>query len=240
MAAGGITAYTVHSPSGVLTLLGSHPTGGRAPTMAVLTPDGKFLLVPNSNFGNERGSVAVFAVDATNGTLTAVAGSPFSTGSATVPVSLAVHPQGTFVYTTNSSDGDISSVTAFQIDASTGFLTPVLGSPFSTQGAAATPGSIDPSGHFFFVSNGNSNSIQGFRIDPDSGALTTVPGSPFPTGLSPSAVSIDPSGKYLYCPNTRSNSVSAYAIDPATGTLRLINTLAAGRAPRAGEQVGLQ
>jgi YVTN family beta-propeller protein len=240
MAAGGVTAYSVHSPSGVLTLLGSYPTGGRAPTMAVLSPAEKFLLVPNSNFGNERGSVAVFAVDAANGTLTAVAGSPFETGAATTPVSVAVHPKGTLLYATNSNGGNTSSVTAFEMDTSTGFLTPAPGSPFSTQGASATPGSIDPSGRFFFVSNRNSNSIQGFRIDPDSGALTIVPGAPFPTGLSPSAVSIDPSGKYLYCVNTRSNSVSAYAIDSVTGTLRPINTLPAGQSPRSGEQVGLQ
>lgn len=240
MAAGGISAYSIHTPSGVLTFLGAYSTGGRVPTMAVLQRSGGFLLAPNSNFGNARGSVAVFAVDAVNGTLTAVAGSPFATGVGTIPVSVAVHPFKSFVYTTNSNGSDASDITAFAMDAGTGFLAPVLGSPFASNGGAATPGSIDPSGRFFFVANQRSNSIQGFSIDQDTGALTKVPGSPFPAGLAPTAVSIDVSGRFLYCSNSASDTVSAYAIDSTTGALTRINTVATGRSPGVVEQVGLQ
>ncbi len=240
MAAGGISAYSIHSPSGVLTSLGSFSTGGRVPAMAVLQRSDGFLLAPNSNFGNARGSVAVFAVDGSNGTLTAVSGSPFATGVGTIPVSIAIHPGRNFVYTTNSNGSDPSDITAFRMDVSTGFLTLALGSPFATEGVAATPGSIDPSGRFFFVSNQRSNSIQGYAIDQDTGALTKVPGSPFPTGLAPTAVSIDPSGKFLYCSNAASNTVSAYAIESTTGALTRINTVTAGRTPGLVEQVGLQ
>jgi len=240
MSAGAISAYLVEVPSGVLTRIASYSTGGRLPTMAALTPTGEFLLAPNSNTGNARGSVAVFIVDAASGTLTAVAGSPFATGAATIPTAVTIHSGGRFVYTTNSNGNNASTITAFQMDVSTGFLTTAIGSPFPTNGTGATAASIDPAGKFLFVSNHDSNSIQGFAIDSTTGALTKVPGSPFPTARAPSRVSIDPSGKYLYCANAGGNSVSAYAINATTGALRLINTVAAGNSPGGGEQVGLQ
>ena len=154
-------------------------------------------------------------------------------------LSVAFHASRGFVYTTNSNGPDASSVTAFQID-SAAFLTPVIGSPFPTNGFGATAGRIDPTGRYFFVSNTDSNSIQAFVIDQTTGALRRVPGSPFPTPPSPSTVLIDPSGKYLYCANTASSSVSAYLIDSDTGALTLIDSADAGVSPAFGELVSLQ
>lgn len=241
LAAGAISAYSVNTPAGVLTSIDSYPTGGRLPTMATLSNAGNFLLVPNSNTGNARGSVAVFAVDTASGTLTAIAGSPFTTGVGTMPTAVTVHPGKDFVYATNTNPpGQFSTITAFRMDPTTGFLTMTLGSPFPTQGTGATQGRIDPTGRFFYVANADSNTIQALAIDEVSGALSPVPGTPFPTERTPTGVAIDPSGRYLYCANGGSNSVSAYEISGNTGALRLINTVPSGAVPQVVELVGLQ
>jgi 6-phosphogluconolactonase len=61
-------------------------------------------------------------------------------------------------------------VSAYRINASTGALGAVHGSPFA---AGAEPGSvaIDPSGRFAYAANLRSNDVSAFRIDAASGAL---------------------------------------------------------------------
>jgi 6-phosphogluconolactonase len=234
---GAISAYTAATPSGALTPLGSFATGGRLPGGITLNVAGTFLLSAN----NGSGTVSVFAVDAVSGALSAAPGSPFSTGAGTAPTSVWIHRNGKFVYVSNTNAHPTpSSIAAFQLDATTGALTPVAGSPFSTAGTLAAVGTVDPSGKFLFVANSGSSNIQAFAIDQVTGVLTPVPGSPFATELAPAPLVVDPSGKYLYTANTDDNSMSSYAINPTTGALTLVNTVAAGVRPRFPELVGLQ
>jgi 6-phosphogluconolactonase len=236
-AAGAISAYTANAPSGVLTPLGSFATGGRQPGGITFNAAGTYLLSAN----NVSGTVSVFAVDATSGTLTAAPGSPFSTGAGATPTSVSIHQSGKFVYVSNTNAAPApSSIAAFQLNPTTGALTPVAGSPFSTGGTVAAVGTVDPSGKFLFVTNTGTNSIQAFAIDQATGVLTPVPGSPFATAAQPAPLVIDPSGKYLYSANTGGNSVSSFAINATTGALSLVNTVAAGVSPRFPELVGLQ
>jgi 6-phosphogluconolactonase (cycloisomerase 2 family) len=53
-----------------------------------------------------------------------------------LPINLVVDPSGQFVYAANYNSGDIS---AYTVDAATGALTAVAGSPF---GAGGNPHSI--------------------------------------------------------------------------------------------------
>jgi 6-phosphogluconolactonase (cycloisomerase 2 family) len=235
--AGGISAYTVNWPSGVLTPLASYATGGRRPAAITLTAAGTFLLSAN----NSSGSVAVFAVDAGTGVLSAVAGSPFSTGTAITPTGVTLHRSRNFVYVSGTSaTAANSTIAAFRMDATTGVLTPVTGSPFSTGGTLAAAAVIDPSGKYLYIANDASANIQGFAIDQATGALSVLPGSPVATPAGPAPVVMDPSGRYLYSVNTAADSVSSYAIAPLTGALTLVNTVAAGDMPRFPELVGLQ
>jgi 6-phosphogluconolactonase (cycloisomerase 2 family) len=221
----------------VLTPISSFATGGRVPAEAVLNPQGTLLFAPNA----ASGTVAVYRVE-NSGVLTAAAGSPFNAGSDTVPISVALHPSKNFLYTTNSfvySTPSVASLSAFQLDPSTGVLTPIAGSPFTTNGTSANPARIHPTGKFLYVSNRFSHNIQAYAIDPTSGALTNVPGSPFATGLIPSGVEIDTSGRFLFVANTDSHNVSAYVIDGTTGALTLIHSVPAGTSPTSVELVGL-
>jgi 6-phosphogluconolactonase len=232
--AGTLVAYSVSSPSGVLASIGSYATGGQSPSGIALNRAGTLLFVTNLM----SGTVSVFNVNPTTGTLTSV-GSPVPTGTGTQAAGVTVHPTKNFVHVANY--GVSSSVSGFQFDATTGALTPLAGSPYSTHGGGGVVPNIDPTGTFVFVVNGGSDSIQAFTIDQTTGVLADVQGTPFATdGASPTLAWMDVSGKYLYSSNTGSNTVSAYAINVATGAVVLIDTVPAGMSPRFPEAVGFQ
>src|ERR1700678_2223122 len=176
-------------------------------------------------------TVSAYSVDA-NGALTAVPGSPFSTG--TQPTSVAVDPTGTFVYVVNGGD---STVSAYSIGTN-GTLTTVPGSPFAA-GLGPYAVTVEPRGKFVYVTDENAGKVSAYRIGAN-GALTPVPGSPFAAGLSPNAVAVDPKAKFVYVangrpePNARHKTVRAYRIS-ANGGLKPISDspFAMGPAPIA-------
>jgi 6-phosphogluconolactonase (cycloisomerase 2 family) len=236
---GGVTAFAVSAPSGALTpIASSYPTGGNAPTFAALSPDGHVLVVANG----ASGSVASYLVDATTGALTAAPGSPFSTGAPTnIVTNLAWHPTKNFVYAVNSNTSPtISTIAAFQVDTTTGALTAVTGSPFSTGGELALLATIEPTGKYFIISNRNTSSIASLAIDATTGTLTHVTGSPFATPGTPAGVTLDPSGRYLYVANTNTGNVTSWSLNLATGALTVVNTVNAGTTPSYGTVAGLQ
>ncbi|MRR16821.1 MAG: hypothetical protein EG826_10240 [Deltaproteobacteria bacterium] len=157
------------------------------------------------------------------------------------PSRLVVTPPGTFAYAANYKTGNVS---AFTINAGTGALVPVLGSPFAA-GTNPNSATIDPSGNFLYVANLNSNSVSAYAIDAVTGVLTEVIGSPFAAGTAPYTLTIMPTtavspalaGRIAYVPNVRSNNISAYLINTLTGSLSELvgagSPFAAGTNPSA-------
>ena len=189
-----------------------------------------FAYVANSDSGN----VSAYAINASTGALSEVAGSPFAAG--TQPTSVSVDPSGKFAYVANYSGFEpgspLGSVSAYTINATTGALTSI--------GAAVAAGSgsrsvaVDPSGKFAYVANGefhaiSTDNVLAYAINGTTGALSEVAGSPFKAGTNPSSVTVDPSGKFAYVANQASGDVWAYTINAATGALISIGTpVAAG------------
>jgi 6-phosphogluconolactonase (cycloisomerase 2 family) len=97
---------------------------------------------------------------------------------------VTVDPSGRFAYVANEVSDDISG---YRIDASSGVLTPLPGSPFAA-GSLPISVTVEPSGRFAYVANANSNTISGYTIDASTGVLTPLPGSPFAAGSGPTAV----------------------------------------------------
>jgi len=97
---------------------------------------------------------------------------------------VVVDPSGRFAYVANANSNTISGYT---IDASSGALTPLPGSPFAA-GTFLASVAVDPSGRFAYVANNGSNTISGYTIDASTGVLTPLPGSPFAAGSGPTAV----------------------------------------------------
>ena len=205
---GTISAFTVNAATGQLRHNG-YAFAGQLPEAVVVDAGNKFVYVLNSG----DNSISAFLINS-NGALTAVAGSPFPTGSKAA-VSMTVDPSGAFAYVANSGSNDVS---AFSIDPTTGALTAIAGSPFP---AGAGPQSIvtDPFGKFVYVTNFPANNVSAYTIDPATGALTAMAGSPFMAGSEPSAVAVDPTGHFAYVANSGSADISAFSINSPTGAL---------------------
>jgi hypothetical protein len=119
------------------------------------------------------------------------------------------------------------TVSGFAIDAPTGALAPLVGSPFAAGGAAPTRAAIDPAGRTVYTANQLSDTVSALAIDPVSGGLTPVAGSPFPAGDSPMSVSLDLEGRFAYAANRLAGTVSAFTVHPATGALTPVGPAAA-------------
>jgi 6-phosphogluconolactonase (cycloisomerase 2 family) len=180
-----ISAYSVSATTGALTPLGT-PTFATDEHPQDLTIDtaGKHLYVPVAN-GAAAGAVQVFTIDA-DGTLAAVGSTP----AGVTPVFLDIEPTGKFAYVASAAGAEVYG---YSIDATTGALTALAGSPYST-GAGSRPQfiTIDPSGKFGYTANEGAANVSGFAINSTTGVLTAVPGSPFPAGNKPIFVSISP------------------------------------------------
>ena len=109
---------------------------------------------------------------------------------------MAIDPTGSFAYVVNANSDNVS---AYKINATSGALTPVAGSPF---GAGTDPYDvvINPTGKFAYVTNYGENTVSAYKIK-SNGALTRVKGSPFGKGTEPIGVAIDPVGKFAYVVN---------------------------------------
>jgi 6-phosphogluconolactonase (cycloisomerase 2 family) len=144
--------------------------------------------------------------------------------------SAAAPPPGNvagFAYVANQGSDNVS---AYTINATTGELSEVAGSPFAA-GDFPTSVSVDPSGKFAYVANSTSDNLSAYTINTTTGALSEVAGSPFAAGFSPRSIAVDPSGRFAYVAGT---GVSAYTINAATGALTSVGTaVAAGTSPRS-------
>ena len=190
-----------------------------------------YIYVTNDGSAN----VSAFAINASTGALTQVKGSPFSAGPE--PWGIAVDPTGKFAYVTNVTDGTsrsaTGSVSAYAINARSGALTQVEGSPFTSGGIEPWEMTIGPFGRLAYVTNFYSDNVSVYHINPSSGILTQVQGSPFGTGAEPAEVAVAPTGRFVYVANGGGESVSAYHINPSGGVLTQVqgSPFAAGSYP---------
>jgi 6-phosphogluconolactonase (cycloisomerase 2 family) len=172
------------------------------------TDPARFVYVTNSGSNN----VSAYTVDANNGTLSPVAGSPFATGN--LPAAVAVDLTGTYVYVANQTDATIS---AFTVDRTNGSLSEVSGSPFPT---GPTPTSVAVGKTwpplapvpYVYVTSGTANTVTPYVIN--SGGSLTMVSSTFATGASPSSVTVSPLWNYLYVADQGDDTVSVLNFDP--------------------------
>src|SRR5262249_46776874 len=154
-----------------------------------------------------------YVINRSNGDLSVAAGSPYLTNiSFNVDV---VDQQGKFLYALGSG-----GVYAFSIEAGTGTLTQVAGSPFAAAAPSnggfsrpATLMAVDQTNKFLYVST--SAGISAYDINQMTGGLTPIPGSPFGASVTDSwAIVITPSNSYLYQLQGQSTShIFGYSIN---------------------------
>lgn len=177
-----------------------------ASVAATVHAENQFLYTNNDR--NGPSTVSAFRVGA-DGSLTELAGSPFTTGGNGcdggfyAAARIAVSPRGNFLYASNTGSNDVS---AFSIDPSSGTLTPVPGSPFPLASSGSLCSAFTfvmgiamaatPDGRFLMAGSPWSETITSFSIGAD-GSLTPVPGSPFFAGGPPIGMKVSPNGKFL-------------------------------------------
>ena len=239
---GSISAYTIDPNSGALTAVPGSPftaVSGTEVTSVTMHPTGKFLYA--GLYAYNYGAISAFTIDATSGTPTAVPGSPFAVGLSAGQ--LALHPSGNFAYVQQFPQPPAGSsptgvLLGFAIDAVTGALSSVPGSPFAPGSTSLSlfPITVDPTGKFGFVPN--DADVLAFAIDSSTGSLTLSPGSPFAAVLAIS-VTVDPTGKFAYVvdnscgTDTPTGLVTAFGIDASTGALSEISSFPAGACPQS-------
>ena len=219
---GDVSGFAVNKVTGALTAVPGSPfTAGQGTFSVAVDPTGHYLYATNF----DSNDITAYAINAATGALSAVAGSPFADGGPgrelPGPTGLAVLPSGKFACVAHYYAYDIS---VLAIDAATGTLADIAGSPFATEYGSYGL-TVDPTGRFVYVADYGNDSVSAYAIDATTGVLTTVAGSPFATGAVGSlawSVAVDPAGKFVYVVNRSADSVSGYTINSATGALTAI------------------
>lgn len=141
-----------------------------------------------------------------NGTLTPIAGSPYTAGSQ--PTSMVVSASGKWIYVLNTGS---NSITQYSI-ASDGTLTKIAGDVQT--GTTPSAIAIDSQQRYLAVANQASGNVSAYSINSTTGALTQIATSPITTGNNPVAIAI--TNNLIYA--VGSNSIAEIAIDPINFT----------------------
>jgi len=184
---GMVTAFAFDSASGVLTTVPGSPFVSGSGASGLATDGGEsYLYVANTSAVNPGsttiGNISGFTINKTNGALTPIQDSPFTSKTGSGPTTVVADPNGKFLYST--TPGSSSSIWAFNIDTATGKLSALTNSPFSVS-AGGNFALIDTSGNYFYIGNQSSNGVAGYTYDNNTGAPTAIAGSPFSTIVAP-------------------------------------------------------
>jgi 6-phosphogluconolactonase (cycloisomerase 2 family) len=166
----GIDEFAIDAPSGGLTPLAGSPVAYHiAPGPAVVDPSGKFVYVTNVDPSTTSGAqISAWSIDSSTGELSAI---PLSASATTAgpQVGVTVDGSGTFAIVTTATGADPSCFYVFGIDATTGALTPVSGSPF-----AGDCGQVVPDVSYNYLYGGSSAGVDVYLLD-QKGALQFGP-----------------------------------------------------------------
>ncbi|MFZ1155510.1 MAG: hypothetical protein WAN93_11455 [Solirubrobacteraceae bacterium] len=209
--ASGTSIFSVAS-SGALT-----PVGGTAPDpyagSVAFSPSGAFLAAADKSGPTPAGghTVSMFSVGS-SGALTPVSGSPFTVGSQ--PTSITFSPDGSLLAVTAGPTGapgpdGPNTLYVFSVSSS-GALTPVAGSPYSSSASQVL---FSPAGGLLAGVDVNTG-VTMYSVS-GSGSLTKVSGSPFKAfGAAPSDAAFGPGGSFLAVSNF-SGGVTMYSVAPS-------------------------
>ncbi len=227
-----LTAHAKDTVTGALSNVATQPPvdvtsdGGNTPVKLRVHPNGGFLYVAYDASDN----VGVYQIDAIDGTLTHVTGSPVASGG-TAASDIAITSDGQYAYVANQS-GEIG---VFTIDGS-GLLVP-NGSPLLAAGAP-TPYAlaIESSDRWLYMlSQEVAGNVSLFEIQSDGTLIQRDCGTAqtCPAGSVPESITIDPTGQFVSVTNASSNTVNLYSINQNTGQLSPLSGLVTRSMPFA-------
>ena len=162
------------------------------------------------------GQIQIFPINSDTGAL----GSPTTVSGLNTAGSGTATPSGKFLYVSDSKNNQIDG---YNINSSSGALTPMAGSPFPL-GAVPNSASglgIDPGGKFLYATDFFGFNVLAFSISSSDGSLARIPGSPFGSGFYPAVAVVNPAAQFLNVADIGVGSlggISSYTID-ANGAL---------------------
>jgi len=221
-----VSSYRINRNSGALKLNGSAAAGNGAGAVKT-DQSGKFLYVANS----VDNTISAYVVDWTTGALKPIAGSPFVTGFD--PNVFAVSNSFLYVFGGNSLSGSPKSISGYLVDAASGILTPVPGSPFTGHGSPANYIAVDAVHNVLYQPTFPaplSDAININTVDPATGTIAFIDITAQFQEQNAEAMLVDFSGDYLYMVDNFTGSessptaVGSFAIDPVTGQLSPLGT----------------
>jgi 6-phosphogluconolactonase (cycloisomerase 2 family) len=184
-----------------------------------IDPAGKYLYALTSG---AEAKIGVFTINTTNGALTPIMGSPFPIeGEAGA---MAMHPAGKLLYLWNLGPNSDRYVQVFNLNQTTGAVTPAIGSPFPT---VTYPGQIIFSGDLAFMLA--EQQVTSYSVA-SSGGLTYVNSLNVSTMMGAAEMAVDAAGKfffitdgYPYGSGLDGNTVAVFSIG-ANGSLTQIGS----------------
>ena len=168
-----VSVFSVDPTAGALTPVAGSPfsTGPRSGAESVaFSPDGRLLATANLT----AGTLSVFSLNPSIGTLTRVVGSPFrdpraGLGAGSGVGSVAFSPDGRLLAAGNTTEVSgsrpVHSVSVFSVNPSTGALSPIAGSPFSTP-SGVWGVAFSPVGSLLATANISVSSVSMFSTAP--------------------------------------------------------------------------
>jgi hypothetical protein len=237
-----IYGWSINSSTGALTPLPNFPMSltTNAPLVSyneyniATNPAGTLLFIGSTG----ADEILVFQISS-SGALTPAPGSPLLTSFE--PWNVTTDGLGKYLYVCQGVSGHTSiGVAAYSI-GTTGQLTAVPGSPFTSAGFGMWQLQPDPSGQFMIGTTGNTVSLSGaddnhlyvFSIaqtGANAGAISPV-GTPFNTVYSPFTIATQPAasgGEFVYSfglndAATAYNPIEGFSLNTTTGALQTIN-----------------
>lgn len=199
------------------------------PTNLTVTPNGNFVYVTNTNAvvvttsppvtGTvpmlpascpSSGTVSAFSVTAS--AVTPVAGSPFSTGSASEPTGILADPRSGSLYVTDSA---LNQLYTYSIQSSGALsLASTVATGTMPMGATIVPGASAP---FLYVTNFKDGSISIYSLSSAGPSLVATSNA---GSSGPLCVLADPNThRFLYTADYIGGTVGGAEFNPSTGTL---------------------
>lgn len=237
---GDLTAFSVDSNTGRLSLITNNQQQNSAGTQLSVFPVGCFPIdlkvsagfVYVADNGPEPGSnntlfqtVFVYGFNATNGQLTITQNSELPTTADKISA-IGSDQANKYIYILDTGGNQIFYYTI----GSGGILQAVTGSPTpNTPASAVNPVALtsDSKGKFLYIANAgpasgttNPNSqITAYTIAANGVLAPIASPNPITTGSGPQCILEDPSNQYIYTADSISNTVTGHVLDPNSGLL---------------------
>jgi hypothetical protein len=171
--------------------LSATTTNASSPTSSMkISANSQFLALSNLN------TVSLFSINSLDGSLTAVANSPFSATGTGQNAGLEFSCRADRLY--GAETDPTTAITDAWSIAPTGALSPILGSPFLSAGANSSSVLFTPDNTTLYQTSPSANAVTPLHVNLDGSltALATV-GGPGQT-TSPAGMATDPNGNNLY------------------------------------------